>query len=205
LAHKKVSWLRGLDVAHYQGDVNWEAVAADGIQFCFIKATEGTTDIDPRFQQNWVAADAAGVLRGAYHFFRPELDPEQQAKHFLSVVKLDSRALPPALDIEVTDGVAPTALQSAIHTWVGTIGAATNCNPVIYADPYFWRQDVGADFSDCPLWLACYAAEPEVPPNWKSWTFWQYTDLGSVSGIEGSVDLDYCMLSLADVQNLRSR
>ena len=203
MADNTGGWLRGLDVSHYQGEINWRAVAADGIRFCFIKATEGTADIDPKFKENWVGADAAGLLRGAYHFFRPELNPEQQAQHFLSVVELDSRALPPALDIEVADGVTPTNLRSAIRSWVDTIGSATSCKPIIYADPYFWREDVHAEFGDYPLWLACYAAKPEIPSNWKSWTFWQYTDRGSVSGIEGNVDLDHCSLSLPDLGNLR--
>lgn len=185
------AYVRGVDVSHYQGTIDWKAVAADGIRFCFIKATEGVGAVDPAFHRNWAAAKAAGILRGAYHFFHPDLDAKQQAEHYLSVVTLDADALPPALDIEVTKGVDPAGLQSGIQTWVETIKASTGCRPVLYTDPSFWRENVKADFSEYALWLACYANEPDVPPKWQTWTFWQHSSNGTVKGIDGPVDLDY--------------
>ena len=75
--------LAGIDVSHFQGEVDWGAVAAAGVRFAFIKATEGLDDVDPRFAQNWQGSRAAGLLRGAYHFLHPNLDARQQAAHFL--------------------------------------------------------------------------------------------------------------------------
>jgi lysozyme len=199
------SYLSGIDVSHYQGEVDWPAVAASGVCFAFIKATDGVDDIDPRFAQNWAGAKVAGIVRGAYHFFRPRLDAQQQAAHFLRVVAMDDLALPPALDIEVTDGLDPPALQAGIRTWLETVQAAFGCTPTVYTDPSFWRENVAGDFSAYPLWLACYAAEPEVPENWEAWTFWQHTDAGNANGISGRVDLNYCALSYEDLLKLGAR
>jgi len=195
--------LPGIDVSHFQGEVDWAAVAAAGIRFAFIKATEGLADVDPRFAQNWQQSRAAGILRGAYHFLHPNLDAGQQAAHFLSVASLDDDALPPALDVEVTNGVERGALTACIETWLQTVEAALRCKPAIYTDPWFWRDNVGADLPAYPLWLACYAPQPEVPASWPTWTFWQHSQSGSVSGIAGPVDLDSCQLSLAQLRQLR--
>jgi lysozyme len=189
------SYTSGIDVSHYQGEVDWPDVAGDGVRFAFIKATDGVADVDPRFARNWAGAKAAGVVRGAYHFFRPSRDAEQQAAHFLGVATMDDMALPPALDVEITGGLGRPALQDGIRTWLETVQAALGCKPVVYTDPSFWRTSVAADFSAYPLWLACYANEPEIPAPWQTWTFWQHDDAGAVNGISGQVDLDYCALS----------
>ena len=196
------SYLPGIDVSHFQGAVDWPAVAASGVRFAFIKATDGVDDIDPRFAQNWAGAKSAGIVRGAYHFFRPGFDAQQQAAHFQRVVAMNDQDLPPALDVEVTDGLGPPALQAGIRTWLDSVQAAFRCTPIIYTDPSFWRENVAADFSAYPLWLACYAAEPEVPASWPALTFWQHTDRGDVSGISGHVDLNYCALSYEDLRKL---
>ena len=102
--------LLGIDVSHYQGDVNWFAVAGGGVKFAFAKATEGNTWVDTRFTQNWSRIQEVGLVRGAYHFGRPGRDAETQAVHFASVVgPLGFNDLPPVLDIEEDDG------QSAEH------------------------------------------------------------------------------------------
>lgn len=80
--------VQGIDVSHYQGTIDWGLVAEAGKVFTFIKATEGTSEVDPQFQANWSGANAAaGLLRGAYHFYQPGADPHQQAESFLSVVQ----------------------------------------------------------------------------------------------------------------------
>lgn len=194
MASEDSNYLHGIDVSHFQGDVDWPAVASAGISFCFIKATEGLRDVDPMFERNWAGAKAAGLLRGAYHFFHPDEDAKGQAEHFLATVPLDSGALPPALDIEVTNGVGPQALQAGIETWVKIIEAKAGRKPVLYTDPSFWRDNVKAELGAYPLWLACYGDRAELPPGWQSWTFWQHSQAGRVAGIEGAVDLNNCAL-----------
>jgi lysozyme len=196
--------LAGIDVSHFQGEVDWRAVAAAGVRFAFVKATEGLDDVDPRFAENWQQSRAAGLLRGAYHFLHPNLDARRQAAHFLAVVTLDDDALPPALDVEVTDGVERAALTACIETWLATVAAAVGCKPVVYTDPSFWRDNVGANLSSYPLWLACYGPQPEVPASWPTWTFWQHSQSGRVDGIAGPVDLDSCRLSEEQLRQLRA-
>ena len=111
---------------------------------------------------------AAGLLRGAYHFLHPNLDARQQAAHFLSVVTLDDDALPPALDVEVTNGVGSRDARRLHRGLARTVEAALGCKPVVYTDPSFWRVNVGANLGSYPLWLACYAPQPEVPASWQS-------------------------------------
>ena len=202
MAEIENSYLKGVDVSHFQGEVDWPAVARDGVRFCFVKATEGADNVDPNFSRNWEGAKAAGLLRGAYHFFHPDEDAKQQAEHYLSVVSLDDQALPPALDIEVTNGVGVKGLQSGIRTWLQTVQASSGRKPVLYTDPSFWRESVRADLSNYPLWLACYANQPDVPPSWRTWTFWQHSDQGRVRGIPGLVDLDYCALSFDQLRQM---
>lgn len=196
--------ISGIDVSHYQGEIDWQAVAASGVRFAFVKATGGVDDIDPRFRQNWADSAAAGLLRGAYHFFRPSCAAEDQAKLFCSVVTLDDSALPPALDVEVTEGVDPAALRAGIKTWLASVEATLGCKPVLYTDPSFWRANGSADFSAYPLWLACYSDRPEMPQGWQTWTFWQHSQAGKAPGIQGAVDLNYCAVSYEDLRQMRS-
>lgn len=195
-------YVAGIDVSHYQGEVDWNAVAGAGVRFAIVKATEGIGDLDPRFHDNWQGARSAGLLRGAYHFLHPNEDARQQAQHFLSVVTMDEDALPPALDIEVTGGVDVAGLRLAIEGWIENVEPAVGCKPILYTDPSFWREHVAADFSAYPLWLACYSDEPEVPPDWTAWTFWQHTQAGRIAGVGGAVDLDRFASSLDRLQAL---
>src|SRR5690242_5333217 len=72
----------GLDVSHHQGTLSWPSIASGGVEFCFIKATEGTSFVDDKFERNWRGAQDAGLFRGAYHFGRVGSDPATQAVHF---------------------------------------------------------------------------------------------------------------------------
>src|SRR4051794_26156909 len=110
----------GVDVSGYQPVVDWEKAAASGIAFAFIKATEGTTLIDRAFASHWTKAKAANVLRGAYHFFRPKVDAEAQAAHFLEQLG-DPGELPPVLDVEVVNGVAPGQIAAGVVEWIDVV------------------------------------------------------------------------------------
>ncbi|MGH7484441.1 MAG: glycoside hydrolase family 25 protein, partial [bacterium] len=128
--------VRGIDVSHYQGAIDWNQVAQTGMAFAFIKATEGTADVDPQFQANWSGANAAGLLRGAYHFYQPGADPHQQAVSFLSVVEPGPGDLPPALDVETSGD--PNEIIAGIQVWLATVEQATGTAPILYTNPSFW-------------------------------------------------------------------
>ncbi|WP_445242509.1 GH25 family lysozyme [Microcoleus vaginatus] len=182
--------IRGIDVSDYQPNVNWQAVARDGIVFSFVKSTEGATFVAQSFARNWAAMKAAGIQRGAYHFFRPASSIQGQIDLFLKTVKLEPGDLPPVLDVETTGGLSATQLCDRAAIWLEAVEKATLMRPIIYTYPGFWDNLGTKRFADYPLWIAHYtsAEEPWVPGGWKTWTFWQYSDSGSVSGVSGNVD-----------------
>ena len=182
--------VRGIDVSHYQGAVDWAAVAGAGMRFAFVKATEGVSVSDPAFGGNWDGARAAGLVRGAYHYLHPDESGAAQGEHFVSRVRIDASTLPPALDVEVTKGKSPAEVAAVVADWIGVVEKAFGTRPILYTAPDFWRDDVGADFRSYPLWLACYDSVPRMPPFWDAWTFWQFSQSGRVEGIGGAVDVN---------------
>jgi lysozyme len=189
----------GIDVSHYQQVVDWAKVKAAGIAFAFAKATDGLNS-DPTFARNWAGIGNAGLLRGAYHFFRPLKDAAAQAKHFMDVVSLAVGDLPPVLDVETADGASNDAMQSGVKTWLDTVAAQTGVTPMIYAAPGFWNQHLNDQFGSHPLWIAEYGVpSPKLPHGWTNWNFWQYSQSGQVDGVSGNVDLDYFQGSMDDL------
>jgi lysozyme len=193
--------VRGIDVSHYQGTIGWSSVAQAGMAFAFIKATQGTADVDPQFQANWSGAQAAGLLRGAYHFFEPGADPQQQAEWFLSVVQTEPGDLPAVLDVEASGD--PAEILSGIQTWLDAVEQATGKTPILYTNPSFWKGLGSSGFGRYPLWIAEYGVTtPKIPAGWSAWTFWQSSESSSVSGISGSVDSDLFQGTILDLQQL---
>ncbi|MET0624507.1 MAG: GH25 family lysozyme [Pyrinomonadaceae bacterium] len=188
------SRLTGIDVSHYQGQVNWPAVKAAGCAFAFAKATEGTGDTDPYFAANWSGMKSAGLARGAYHFFRPAEDAAQQAAHFLSTVQLAPGDLPPVLDVETSDNVSNSVLVGGVQLWLDAVEPVAGVTPIIYTAASFWDAHLNNQFGAYPLWIAHYTAAPApspLPAGWSDWTLWQYSQSLHVNGVAGAADHDY--------------
>ncbi|WP_393062831.1 GH25 family lysozyme [Streptomyces sp. LN549] len=190
----------GIDVSHYQGTINWASVRAAGIQFAYIKATESTTYKDPNFSANYLHAYNAQVIRGAYHFARPNLSSgASQAGYFASnggAWSRDNLTLPGMLDLEGgCYGKSASAMQAWILDFYNTYKARTGRDVVIYTSASWWNSCTGGwsgMSARSPLFAAHWtsASAPSIPAGFPYWTFWQYTDSGSVSGISGAVDRD---------------
>ncbi|MGO8788945.1 MAG: glycoside hydrolase family 25 protein [Terriglobia bacterium] len=183
----------GIDVSHYQAVVDWNAVAAGGVRFGFAKASEGMAVPDQYFLDNWNGMKTAGLLRGAYHFFHPNADPQAQATNFLNRLTaanggspvLAPGDLPAALDIEVTDGASPSTLLTGASSWLAAVEAATGKHPIVYSYPSFWKSTLGNPevLAAYHLWIAhLNVASPTVPGGWQGWVFWQY-DKQPVHGV----------------------
>jgi len=191
-----LAYADGIDVSHWQGTINWSKVKAAGMQFAFMKATESTTYTDTQLATNWAGVQAAGLYRGAYHFARPKVGTAPaQAKYFVSRVGSFQGAgtLPPVLDLEASGGLGVTALRSWTASWLQTVEQLTGRTPIIYVSPAFWEHYLGNStaFTRYPLWIAHYGVTtPRVPGGWPTWTFWQRTSSGTVSGISGNVDMN---------------
>ncbi len=193
----------GIDVSRYQTSVDWNTVAGAGIKFVFIKATQGKTLVDPSFTSHWTGAGSAGILRGAYHFFRPDVSPQDQADTFLAVLGgAGNPELAPVLDLELRklDGTdawdaVPQAQRTALAVqWLTAVEQGLGRKPIVYLSPSFAAEKLGgaAELAPYPLWIAHYTTRPapRVPPAWQDWTFWQYTENGTIAGIAGNVDVD---------------
>lgn len=182
----------GIDVSGHQETVNWDAVKKAEISFAFIKATEGRTFVDDKFARNWSELKRLGILRGAYHFFLPDRSPQEQADNFLKTVNPGSGDLLPVLDVESDRGMSADKILQGMAEWLDIVAKAIGHKPFIYTFPSFWSDSLGnpTDFNDYPLWIAHYtsAAKPIVPGGWSNYTIWQYTESGTVSGVNGPVD-----------------
>lgn len=195
--------VKGIDVSHYQGEIDWAAVAHDGIAFAFIKATEGTTVVDERFATNWAGAGKADVARGAYHFFRPTLSGADQARHFLSHVTYRPGDMPPVLDLEVTDDATAAVIRREALAWCKAVEDAWGVKPIVYTLPHYADSYLDGALSPYRLWVVDLGLRlwPADSKGWQRWTFWQHSHHGSVAGIEGDVDLDVFNGSEADFQH----
>ena len=204
----------GIDVSYWDAGIDWPKVRATGQRFVFVKATEGETFTDQTFDDNWVGAKKAGLLRGAYCFFHPKMDAKKQSQHFIDVVKAmnDDGELPHVLDLEAHDGQTKDKIISRAKIWLDEVEGAFGRKPIIYSGQYF-LQDYFSEAGGGPptwakdysLWLAQYpnnyvdGIQPYLPHGWFKWTFWQYSDKGVVNGINAAVDLNVFNGTLEDL------
>ncbi|HMG68572.1 MAG TPA: GH25 family lysozyme [Chitinophagaceae bacterium] len=186
--------IHGIDVSKYQQTIAWEEVSAMQVKkiklrFVFIKATEGIGNLDVQFRRNWKRSREAGMIRGAYHFFLPTKDGRMQAENFIRAVDLETGDLPPVLDIEQTYGVSKEILKNEMKEWLNIVEANYNVKPIIYTNIDFYKQNLGSDFDDYPLWVAHYY-QPRQPRIKRDWVFWQHNDNGRVNGVLSPVDFN---------------
>jgi lysozyme len=197
----------GIDVSYYQNDISWKRVRRAGIRYAFIRVSDGVDHPDERFAKNWAGAKRAGVMRGAYQYFRPDQDAITQADLMIAMLARDSGELPPVIDVENAGGKSPAELVERMQTWIARVRDKLGVEPIVYTGPEFWRDKAkNADLSSQPLWIAHYTRGcPTVPAPWDKWTFWQHTDNGRVPGIEGPVDLDMFAGTFADLEEFARR
>jgi lysozyme len=191
----------GMDVSHWQAVIDWKKAKSAGIDFAFIKATQGADIVDARFIENWSNSQIEGVPRGAYHFYDPRIDPIAQAKHFLRVVPR-SGEMPHVLDAEALKTTVPTRIPANyadnLRIFLEITEQTTGVRPIIYTAWSFWTTNcLNATWArQYPLWIANYNyAAPMCPIPWggDGWTFWQFTDRGPglTYGVQSKqIDLD---------------
>ena len=188
--------VRGIDVSHHQGQIDWRRVAADDVAFAVIKATEGGDHVDDAFARNLEEARAAGLAVGAYHFFtfcRPGAD---QAKNFISVVPQDQPLLPPVVDIEFGGNCprrpTPERLSAELAAFIVPVEAAFDKPAIVYLTDEAAEAYAGR-IAARPLWLRSLLLEPDR----DDWVYWQYHNRGRIDGINGDVDLNVLQGGLA--------
>ncbi len=182
----------GIDISshdHEHFTVHWRTEVAAGSQFVYVKATEGTTYVNPHFATDYAAARAAHRYVGAYVYARPDLgNPVGQAEHFLRHARFtrDAQTLVPFLDLEwpygkmTTDecyNLKPDQMRAWIHAFADRVEAGVGRKPMIYTNTYWWNPCTGNDisFGEYPLDIASYTKKaPKLPAGWTTFALWQY-------------------------------
>ena len=182
--------VRGIDVSHHQGQIDWQAVRHSGIQFAYIKATEGQDYRDPQFSSNWREAQNSGIVRGAYHYFTFGIPGRDQALNFIAAVPRDENALPPVVDFEFAGNSQrpPRAeLLESLKAFLGTVGGYYGQRPVLYVTKESFAEYLKGEDLAYPIWFRDIFGEPG-PVGGRPWVIWQYADNVRISGIKGPVD-----------------
>lgn len=180
----------GIDVSNHQGEIDWDAVAGDDIEFAYLKATEGGDFVDQRFRDNWDAAAAAGLDRGAYHFFTLCRSGVEQAENFLRTLPSDTGTLPPAVDLELSGNCSRRPdrawVERELDAYLEEVETETGQQVVVYLIDDFESRYHLRDELDRPTWRRRLLIRPDN----DDWWIWQVHAHASVAGIDGDVDLN---------------
>lgn len=196
--------ITGIDVSHYQGEIHWDVLAGQDIDFAYVKATEGSSHTDEKFAENYAGARGAGLKTGAYHFFSFDSAGISQAEHFIRMVEAFEGMMAPAVDVEFYGNKKenpPDAdqVEVQLRDYLNRVEQAYGMRPVIYATREAWELYIKGRFEEYPLWIRDIWREPDMGSTTgeykdeKGWTFWQFTNRGRMEGFSGEeefVDLN---------------
>lgn len=188
----------GLDLSHHNEKV--EIMKLKGLGFVILKATEGKSYVDEKFASRWLGLKSIGVKRGAYHFYRTNVDPIVQAKHFIKTCE----GLQPgdilAIDYETCaiKGLIQTMNDLKSHKqdaikFMSYVELITGIKPWFYTYHGVIKSlNFGPEFAEYPLWYARYTSiTPEDKQGpWNKWIAWQYTDNGRLDGVSNDIDMN---------------
>ncbi len=184
--------VQGVDISHHQGLIDWDRVKDGGLDFVYMKATEGGDFKDPRFQENWLEAGRVGIRRGAYHYFTLCRPGAEQVRNFLDTVPLTPDTLPPAVDLEFDGNCASRPAKEALHhelqIFLDALERRYGTKPLLYLTKSFYQFYLAGEFKQYPPWQRALLLEPAFTD--RSWTFWQFHNQGRRKGINGPVDLN---------------
>ncbi len=193
---RSANLLHGIDVSKWQGSIDWGRVAGAGVHFAFARVSDGARTRDATFATNFRGMKSAGIVRGAYQFFRPGQDPIEQAELMLSMLEeaggLTTSDLPPALDLEAEDGIGIEDYRDRAQAWLDHVESGLGRRAIVYTGARFERF-TGDAFARYPLWAPHYKLTysgscPNIADGWSRWHFWQWTAMGRIDGIPGDVD-----------------
>ena len=193
----------GIDVSEYQGKINWSYVDTlekkYPLHYVFIRATVGKDRKDYQFKRNWLGAKENEMIRGAYHYYRPNENSLEQAELFIKTVSLQKGDLPPVLDIEkLPKNQSIANLKLGLKRWLQAVESHYGVKPIIYTGERYYDDFLKEEFSDYLFWIANYNLYREEIA--EDWLFWQFTEKASIPGIKGNVDVN---IYNGDLQQLR--
>ena len=180
----------GIDVSSYQKDIDWDAVCNDKkIRFVYVKATEGATYTSPHFRYNIENARKHGLKVGSYHFLRTTSSLQSQFENFTRAVKPEEQDLVPLIDIEQRGNWTPKQIVDSLEVFIKMVSKHYNCRPMIYTMTSFYNKYLASHFKKYPLFIARYSESAPELNDGANYTLWQYTDQGTVKGIDHAVDM----------------
>lgn len=201
--------LLGIDVSHHNGVVNWKKIKEAGVDFAYIKCTEGKSFFDPMFIKNVLGARSVGIPVGAYHFFHPGMDAVVQANFFWSKIKDLNLELVPDCDWEVHDDVGEAAQVSQIRLFTDKLESLCRKVPMIYTGKWYIDQvDAKNPREPLPLWLTRHRlwlsdyspSSVAIPKPWTKYDLLQITEKGTLPGVPGHFDLNWLDKPLSTLQ-----
>ena len=187
IVNKEKYSVMGVDVSHYQGYIDWNALEEQNVEFAFIKATEGSSHVDEFYSQNAENIQDTGIYHSAYHFFSFESSGETQAENYINTVDKDSIDMPPVVDIEFygdnfRNQLSEKKTEEILSPLLTKLEEHYGKKPIIYTTSTAYLKYIRKDFADYPLWIRNVNSEP----SFVDWTFWQYSDRGCLYGYNGS-------------------
>jgi lysozyme len=188
--------IRGIDISNHQKNIDWNRIDPSEVNFVLIKATEGGDFKDPTFQTNWQHVRERKLVSGAYHFFTFCKSGQEQAKNYIDTVPQAKYTLPPVIDLEFIGNCkktpTPASLEKELQSFIDLVEARYQKKPLLYTTYEFYDAYLRGKYPTSPIWISDFYSWNKLPTlsDGKSWTFWQYSERGKVSGIDSLVDLD---------------
>lgn len=181
--------VRGVDVSHHQGDINWKLLSQQDITFAYIKATEGSSFVDKNFMKNFSGASETALRVGAYHFFSYDSSGEAQYANFISVVPLRENMLPPVIDIEFYGDKEENLpdrekTKTELKILLQLLEKQYQMKPIIYTTGKVYNLYLIDDFYENDIWIRNILTEPRLADGCP-WKFWQYTAREKLAGYDG--------------------
>lgn len=181
----------GIDISAHNGHVDFRRLHGAGVDFVYIKASEGATWRDPLFEENYLAATSTpGLAVGAYHFFRFDVEGWRQSVNLLRAINGRRLDLPVAIDIEEwgnPGGHSTDAIISSLRSMVELLRQAGR-EVIIYTNKNGYHRFVKGRLDDIDLWI-CSFTDPPLRDRAR-WTLWQHSHVGTIDGVAGPVDLN---------------
>ena len=193
IANMNLKYKEGIDVSHYQGEIDWEEVARSSqISYVYIKATEGASLVDEYYQQNLEGARKVGLSVGSYHFYRPTIDWRVQFDNMTSTIQKESQDLVPIIDIEHASGSEEEFIDN-LRQFIQKVTQHYGKKPLLYTCHNFYNRHFVGLFPDYHWMIARYRNDEPTLNDGKQYIIWQYTQNGRLGGIRGKVDRSQLM------------
>ncbi len=186
----------GIDVSHYQGNIDWRKVAKANISYAYLKATEGASLVDDTYWKNLTEAKRHRIKVGSYHFYRANVSVEEQFQNMTATVKASDQNLLPVIDVEIKPRrISDEKFIKDLKLFLERITQHYGRKPVIYTFYNFYNRYLSGKLPGYVWMIARYSEEAPELNDGQEYIIWQYTSNGELDGISGPVDRSKIMNS----------